>query len=185
MNFSAAQFHNAGILQIIVQALADAKVAPSRLEVEITESMLLSKYDSAASTLKALLELGITVALDDFGTGFSSLTYLRKLPFNRIKVDQSFIRRHAGAAGLRGDRQVGDLARARPQHRRRRRRRRDGRPARISLRQFGCDEAQGYLISRPLPAENVLSLLAPKKIRAIYAAWIRLRSHPRGAAYPR
>ena len=92
VNFSAAQFHNASILQTIVQALADAKVAPHRLEIEITESMLLSKYGSAASILNALLELGATVALDDFGTGFSSLTYLRKLPFSRIKIDQSFIR---------------------------------------------------------------------------------------------
>lgn len=92
VNFSAVQFQNVGILQTIVDALAEANVAPNRLEIEITESMLISKYGSAPAILHALLELGLTVALDDFGTGFSSLTYLRKLPFSRIKIDQSFIR---------------------------------------------------------------------------------------------
>src|SRR5262249_1374106 len=70
---------------------ADDRAGPGRLEIEITESMLLSKYGSATTILNALLDLGVTVALDDFGTGFSSLTYLRKLPFSRIKIDRSFI----------------------------------------------------------------------------------------------
>jgi diguanylate cyclase (GGDEF)-like protein len=86
VNVSAVQFQNANILQTFVGALADARVSPQRLEIEITESMLLSKYESAPSVLNSLLELGVTVALDDFGTGFSSLTYLRKLPFSRIKI---------------------------------------------------------------------------------------------------
>jgi diguanylate cyclase len=92
VNVSAVQFQNANILQTFVKALADSRVAPGRLEIEITESILLSKYDSAASVLNSLLELGVTVALDDFGTGYSSLTYLRRLPFSRIKIDQSFVR---------------------------------------------------------------------------------------------
>ncbi|MHC2723913.1 EAL domain-containing protein (putative c-di-GMP-specific phosphodiesterase class I) [Bradyrhizobium diazoefficiens] len=169
VNFSAAQFHNTGILQTIVQALAHAKVSPSRLEVEITESMLLSKYGSAASILNALLQLGVTVALDDFGTGFSSLTYLRKLPFSRIKIDQSFISdmlvQPDCAAIVKS---VISLAR-------------DLRIAVVAegvetadqleyLRQISCDEVQGYLISRPVSADGVLALLDTKKLVATYAA---------------
>jgi diguanylate cyclase (GGDEF)-like protein len=169
VNFSAAQFHNAGILQTIVQALADAKVTPHRLEIEITESMLLSKYGSAVSILNALLQLGATVALDDFGTGFSSLTYLRKLPFSRIKIDQSFIRDMLvqpdcaaivkSVISLARDLNIGVVA--------------EGVETADQLeylRQYSCDEVQGYLISRPVSAEDVLALLDTKKFRATYAA---------------
>jgi len=169
VNFSAAQFHNTSILQTIVQALADANVAPSRLEIEITESMLLSKYGSASSILNSLLQLGVTVALDDFGTGFSSLTYLRKLPFSRIKIDQSFISDMLtqpdcaaivkSVIGLARDLRISVVA--------------EGVETIDQLeylRQTNCDEVQGYLISRPASAEQVLALLDPKKQRATYAA---------------
>ncbi|MCK1543841.1 EAL domain-containing protein [Bradyrhizobium sp. 147] len=169
VNFSAAQFHNTGILQTIVQALADAKISPRRLEIEITESMLLSKYGSAASVLNALLELGVTVALDDFGTGFSSLTYLRKLPFSRIKIDQSFIRDVLvqpdcaaivkSVVSLARDLRIGVVA--------------EGVETSDQLeylRQISCDEVQGYLISRPVAADAVLALLDSKKHRATFAA---------------
>lgn len=169
VNFSAAQFHNTGILQTIVQALADAKISPRRLEIEITESMLLSKYGSAASVLNALLELGVTVALDDFGTGFSSLTYLRKLPFSRIKIDQSFIRDVLvqpdcaaivkSVVSLARDLRIGVVA--------------EGVETSDQLeylRQISCDEVQGYLISRPVAADAVLALLDSKRHRATFAA---------------
>lgn len=169
VNFSAAQFHNTGILQTIVQALADAKIAPHRLEIEITESMLLSKYGSAATVLNALLELGVTVALDDFGTGFSSLTYLRKLPFSRIKIDQSFIRDMLvqpdcaaivkSVVGLARDLQIGVVAEGV-----------ETADQLECLRQISCDEVQGYLISRPVSANGVLALLDTRKYRATYAA---------------
>lgn len=169
VHFSAAQFHNTGILQTIVQALANAKVAPHRLEIEITESMLLSKYGSAASVLNALLELGATVALDDFGTGFSSLTYLRKLPFSRIKIDQSFIRDMLvqpdcaaivkSVISLARDLNIDVVA--------------EGVETADQLeylRQISCDEVQGYLIGRPVSADGVQALLNSKKLRAIFAA---------------
>ncbi|MDA9521615.1 diguanylate cyclase [Bradyrhizobium sp. CCBAU 11434] len=169
VNFSAAQFQNNGILQTIVQALADAKVAPDRLEIEITESMLLSKYGSAASILNALLELGATVALDDFGTGFSSLTYLRKLPFSRIKIDQSFIRDMLvqpdcaaivkSVVSLARDLNIEVVA--------------EGVETADQLdylRQIACDEVQGYLIGRPVSADAVRALLDTRKLRAIFAA---------------
>ena len=169
VNFSAAQFHNTAILQTIVRAIADARIAPHRLEIEITESMLLSKYGSAASVLNALLELGITVALDDFGTGFSSLTYLRKLPFSRIKIDQSFIRDMLAqpdcaaivksVVSLARDLDIGVVA--------------EGVETADQLeylRQIGCDEVQGYLISRPVAADGVMALLETKRVRMTYAA---------------
>ncbi|MVT55699.1 EAL domain-containing protein [Bradyrhizobium yuanmingense] len=169
VNFSAAQFHNTAILQTIVQALAEARIAPHRLEIEITESMLLSKYGSAATVLNALLELGVTLALDDFGTGFSSLTYLRKLPFSRIKIDQSFIRDMLvqpdcaaivkSVISLASDLRIGVVA--------------EGVETADQLeylRQISCDEVQGYLISRPVAADGVMALLETKKYRAIYAA---------------
>ncbi|WP_448041594.1 putative bifunctional diguanylate cyclase/phosphodiesterase [Bradyrhizobium liaoningense] len=169
VNFSAAQFHNAGILQIIVQALADAKIAPHRLEIEITESMLLSKYGSAAAILNALLELGVTVALDDFGTGFSSLTYLRKLPFSRIKIDQSFIRDMLvqpdcaaivkSIVSLARDLRIDVVAEGV-----------ETAEQLESLRQISCDEVQGYLISRPVSANGVLTLLDARRPRANFAA---------------
>ena len=154
---------------MIVDALNASGLPPHRLEIEITESMLLSKYASAASVLNALLELGVTVALDDFGTGFSSLTYLRKLPFSRIKIDQSFIRDMLvqpdcaaivkSVIGLARDLRIGVVA--------------EGVETADQLeylRQIGCDEVQGYLISRPVSADQVLALLDPKKLRATYAA---------------
>ncbi|MCA1415527.1 EAL domain-containing protein [Bradyrhizobium sp. NBAIM20] len=169
VNFSAAQFHNTAILQTIVQALAEARIAPHRLEIEITESMLLSKYGSAATVLNALLELGVTLALDDFGTGFSSLTYLRKLPFSRIKIDQSFIRDMLvqpdcaaivkSVISLARDLRIGVVA--------------EGVETADQLeylRQISCDEVQGYLISRPVAADGVMALLETTKYRAIYAA---------------
>jgi diguanylate cyclase (GGDEF)-like protein len=169
VNFSAAQFHNTGILQSIVQALAQAEVSPSRLEIEITESMLISKYGSASSILNSLLQLGVTVALDDFGTGFSSLTYLRKLPFSRIKIDQSFIRDMLvqpdcaaivkSVIGLAQDLRISVVA--------------EGVETADQLeylRQTNCDEVQGYLISRPISAEQVFALLNQKQQRSTHAA---------------
>ncbi|MGY4174981.1 diguanylate cyclase (GGDEF)-like protein [Bradyrhizobium sp. USDA 4518] len=162
VNFSAAQFHNTSILQTIVQALSQARVAPHRLEIEITESMLISKYAPASSILTSLLQLGVTVALDDFGTGYSSLTYLLKLPYTRIKIDQSFIRdmlrRPDNAAivksiiALTRDLRIGVVA--------------EGVETTEQLdylRQTNCDEVQGYLIGRPVAEDHIFALLHQDK----------------------
>jgi diguanylate cyclase (GGDEF)-like protein len=158
VNVSAVQFQNANILQTFVRALAEARVTPGRLEIEITESILLSKYDSAASVLYSLLELGVTVALDDFGTGYSSLTYLRRLPFSRIKIDQSFVRDMLvqpdcaaivkSVIALAQDLQIGVVAEGV-----------ESTEQLDYLRQTNCDEVQGYLIGRPVEADQVLALL--------------------------
>jgi EAL domain-containing protein (putative c-di-GMP-specific phosphodiesterase class I) len=152
-----------------VQALAQAKASPSRLEIEITESMLISKYGSASSILNSLLQLGVTVALDDFGTGFSSLTYLRKLPFSRIKIDQSFIRDMLtqpdcaaivkSVIGLAQDLQIEVVA--------------EGVETADQLeylRQTNCDEVQGYLIGRPVSVDEIPALLSQKRIWSTQAA---------------
>ncbi len=158
VNVSAVQFQNANILQTFVRALAEARVTPGRLEIEITESILLSKYDSAPSVLNSLLELGVTVALDDFGTGYSSLTYLRRLPFSRIKIDQSFVRDMLvqpdcaaivkSVIGLAQDLKIGVVAEGV-----------ESTEQLDYLRQTNCDEVQGYLIGRPVEAGQVLALL--------------------------
>ncbi|WP_407168901.1 putative bifunctional diguanylate cyclase/phosphodiesterase [Bradyrhizobium sp. ORS 111] len=169
VNFSAVQFQSVNVLQTIVQALTEANVSPHRLEIEITESMLISKYGSAPAILNSLLELGLTVALDDFGTGFSSLTYLRKLPFSRIKIDQSFIRDmltqpDCGAIvksviALAQDLEIGVVA--------------EGVETADQLeylRQTSCHEVQGYLIGRPMSASEISAALDRHRQQSMHAA---------------
>ncbi len=158
VNFSVAQLQNANVVPGVIGALAASGISPSRLEIEITESMLISKYATAAATLDSLLSLGVTVALDDFGTGFSSLTYLRKLPFSRIKIDQSFVAdmlsQPDSAAivksvlSLASDMHIGVVA--------------EGVETAEQLAVFrgtSCEEVQGYFIGRPMSADLVSAML--------------------------
>ncbi|MDB5624990.1 MAG: hypothetical protein JWR73_792 [Tardiphaga sp.] len=158
VNFSVAQLQSASVLPGVLRALAQSGIAPSRLEIEITESMLISKYATAGTTLNALLELGVTVALDDFGTGFSSLTYLRKLPFSHIKIDQSFVAdmlvQPDSAAivksvlSLASDMKIGVVA--------------EGIETAEQLAYFkgtACEAAQGYFIGKPMRAAQASALL--------------------------
>ncbi|MGC1778681.1 MAG: EAL domain-containing protein [Xanthobacteraceae bacterium] len=92
VNLSPVQFKKASLVSTVVGALAASGLASSRLELEITESVLLSDSDATLATLHQLRGLGVSIAMDDFGTGYSSLSYLRKFPFDKIKIDQSFIR---------------------------------------------------------------------------------------------
>ena len=158
VNLSVAQFQNSALLHTIVRALADARLTPARLEVEITESMLISKFETTVALLRSLSTLGITIALDDFGTGYSSLTYLRQLPLNRLKIDQSFIRDMLSDSDcaaivksvitLAHDLRITVIA--------------EGVETASQLdylRQTNCDEAQGYLIGRPVPIDRIPELL--------------------------
>ena len=91
VNLSAAQFRQDGeIVGEVKQALADSGLAPQRLEVEITESLLMSNADQALSALQALHAMGVRIAMDDFGTGYSSLAYLWRFPFDKVKIDRAF-----------------------------------------------------------------------------------------------
>jgi len=91
VNVSAVQFANPALPDIVAQALAASGLEPSRLELELTESVFMGDSETVDETFKALKELGVRLALDDFGTGYSSLSYLRSAPFDKIKVDKSFV----------------------------------------------------------------------------------------------
>ncbi|MFB0611659.1 putative bifunctional diguanylate cyclase/phosphodiesterase [Aurantiacibacter poecillastricola] len=91
VNVSAKQFANRGFLAIITQALADTGIDPDRLELELTETVFLGDIEATEKTFAALKQLGVRLALDDFGTGYSSLSYLRSAPFDKLKVDKSFV----------------------------------------------------------------------------------------------
>jgi diguanylate cyclase (GGDEF)-like protein len=90
VNLSAVQFRNANLVEIIRSALDDAGLPPSRLEIEVTETVLLKQQSDCLTSLNQLRDLGVSVALDDFGTGYSSLSYLNLFPFDKIKIDKSF-----------------------------------------------------------------------------------------------
>ncbi|WP_434682211.1 EAL domain-containing protein (plasmid) [Pseudomonas sp. R1-18] len=92
VNLSPVQFKKGGLVDTVRLALEDSGLAPHRLELEITESVLLDNSEDNIRTLRALKELGVGISLDDFGTGYSSLGYLRSFPFDRIKIDKSFVR---------------------------------------------------------------------------------------------
>ncbi len=91
VNLSPAQFHNENLVKTVFSALAASKLTANRLELEITEHALLQKNDATLTTLHVLRDMGVRIAMDDFGTGYSSLSYLRSFPFDKIKIDRSFV----------------------------------------------------------------------------------------------
>ncbi|MER9882059.1 EAL domain-containing protein [Mesorhizobium sp. M0118] len=159
VNLSAVQLKDKALLDGIVATLAEAGLEPRRLEVEITESVLISDFEDAISLLQSLSFLSVTVALDDFGTGFSSLTYLRKLPLSRLKIDRSFVQdmlTDADCAAI--VRSLIELA-----HELRIEVTAEGveTPEQLDyLRRVGCDEAQGYLIGKPVRIDDILCIAA-------------------------
>lgn len=156
VNVSAKQLASGKLVGAVEDALARAGIAASRLEVEITESVLMSDVSGCVETLHRLRGLGARVSMDDFGTGYSSLSYLSSFPFDKIKIDQSFVRggdaakneaivraitaigKHLGmstiAEGVETEAQLGTMALS------------------------GCGSVQGFLISRPVPASEVAAL---------------------------
>ena len=158
VNLSPAQFRSPGLLHAIVGALAATGLAPERLELEITETILLQDSEKTLATLSRLRELGVRVVMDDFGTGYSSLSYLQSFPFDKIKIDRSFVKDIADNPGsLNIVRAVAALAKGL------------GMSTTAegvetaeqldSIRAEGCTEMQGFLFSRPLPAGEVAKLL--------------------------
>jgi diguanylate cyclase (GGDEF)-like protein len=154
VNVSAAQMKSSGLIATVVKALAEHHVEAARLEVEITESVLMEQSEVNLTTLHKLRSLGVRVALDDFGTGYSSLNYLRSFPFDKIKIDRCFVREvHlredcraiiraitslASSLGMittaEGVEETAQLER---------------------LREEGCTEAQGYLFGAPRPVAEI------------------------------
>jgi diguanylate cyclase (GGDEF)-like protein len=164
VNLSAVQFHSPGIVAAVKNALAETGLDPTRLELEVTETVLISEMDKALSILADLREMGVRISLDDFGTGYSSLSYLRKLPFDKIKIDRSFVRDLSthpesqaivGALiGLAGELGVGVTAEGV-----------ETQEQLAKLRASGCEEAQGFLISRPQSAAGIAAFIAQSQSR--------------------
>ena len=91
VNLSPVQFKRSKLVELVPCILAESGLAPSRLEIEVTEGVLIEDAHQALTVLNALRELGVRVVLDDFGTGYSSLGYLHSFPFDKVKIDRSFI----------------------------------------------------------------------------------------------
>jgi len=151
VNVSPVQFRTGNLRDTVVCALENSGLSPSRLELEITETVLLQESDSALDTLHRLRELGVRVSMDDFGTGYSSLSYLRSFPFDKIKIDRSFVTelgRDPGCAAIVSavaslGLKLGITTTAEGVET----------PEQLDLiRAAGCAEVQGYLFSRPMPA---------------------------------
>lgn len=158
VNISPRQFASPVLSQTIVQALAASGLPADRLELEITESIFIGNVERTLGMLHGLRSLGVRIALDDFGTGYSSLSYLRSFPFDKLKIDQSFVRdlgsdasAHAiiraittlaSALGIETLAEGVELE-----------------ATMDALRHEGCDLIQGYLISRPVPAHAVAGLV--------------------------
>jgi diguanylate cyclase (GGDEF)-like protein/PAS domain S-box-containing protein len=159
VNLSPVQFKNSNLVQSVISALVASGLAPERLELEITESVLLQDSEATLAALHKLRSFGVKISMDDFGTGYSSLSYLRSFPFDKIKIDRSFVHELATredsmaivravtgigkslgisivAEGVETNEQLG------------------------LLRTEGCTEVQGFLFSRPRPAQDVEAMLS-------------------------
>ncbi|MDH1108075.1 EAL domain-containing protein [Pseudomonas otitidis] len=152
VNLAGAQLHQPGIVQRIDQQLRSAGIPAERLQLEITETFIMSQAEEALAVLHALKDLGLQLAIDDFGTGYSSLSYLKRLPLDIIKIDKSFVR------GLPHEQEDAAIARAiiALGHSMQLTVIAEGveTPAQEAfLRAEGCEQIQGYIVSRPLPAE--------------------------------
>nr|WP_329611020.1 EAL domain-containing protein [Pseudomonas sp. KNUC1026] len=158
VNLSPVQFKSDRLKAVVASALAESGLAPGRLELEVTESVLLDNSDRNIETLKALKALGVRIALDDFGTGYSSLSYLRSFPFDKIKIDKSFvqdveqsrqsmaiIRAITGMSRSLEIQITAEGVETREQYER--------------LREEGCSHFQGYLFGKPVPAGQRLKRL--------------------------
>jgi diguanylate cyclase (GGDEF)-like protein/PAS domain S-box-containing protein len=162
VNLSPAQFRIGNLLASVMEALKQSGLSPKRLELEITETLLLEKSEQVLATLHALRALGVRICMDDFGTGYSSLSYLRSFPFDKIKIDQSFVRDLAANPDAQAIiRSIVSLGK--------------GLGVTITaegveteaelscLRAEGCHEGQGYLFSRARPNEEIVGLLQAQR----------------------
>ena len=169
VNVSPVQFHRGGLQETILQALAGSGLAPARLEIEITESIFLEGSESTLKILHSLRSLGVRIALDDFGTGYSSLSYLQSFPFDKLKIDRSFIQNlltRPGASAI--VRAITELANALGMETTA-----EGveENAQLNeLRSHRCSSVQGFLFSEPITADAVDLLLSEAALAARNAA---------------
>lgn len=170
VNLSAVQFRNGRLAEIVISALAAAGLSPTRLELEITESVLLDETEFTLGTLHRLRGLGVRVSLDDFGTGYSSLSYLRSFPFDKIKIDRSFVREVTtsanGAAFVHAIASLGASLGMETTA--------EGveTPEQFDLvRREGCTEVQGFYFSAPRPASELTELFG------LTTVWAKPNAH--------
>jgi len=163
VNLSAIQFRRGDIADTVTSIMRHAGIAPQWLELELTESILIQEVERTLSMIEQLKSAGISLPIDDFGTGYSSLAYLKRFKVDKLKIDQSFIRNievdpddaaivrsiiqmahglnlRVIAEGVESDKQL------------------------AILRNYGCDEVQGYFFSHPLPVEKVVKFLERSRI---------------------
>jgi diguanylate cyclase len=159
VNISALQFHQRSFPELVKGLLAEYAVDPRLIELELTESVLMRNLDDVLKTLEEIKALGVSLAIDDFGTGFSSLSYLRRFPIDRLKIDQSFVRgiEHTPAnesiartiVALADSLSLEIIAEGIET------------PAeKAVLERLGCTEGQGYLFAKPLPADEFVAWFA-------------------------
>ncbi|HVU46690.1 MAG TPA: bifunctional diguanylate cyclase/phosphodiesterase, partial [Terracidiphilus sp.] len=158
VNVSLQQFHNARIVSAVDTALTESGLAPQWLELELTESQALDSSEATISIMQDLKQLGISLALDDFGTGWSSLSYLSRLPFDRIKIDQSFVHDVGSTSvansmvknilSLSHDLKMACIAEGV-----------ETKQQRDYLTKLGCPELQGFLFCAPMAASECTALL--------------------------
>jgi diguanylate cyclase (GGDEF)-like protein len=169
VNLSAMQFKNRHLVETVFSALATSGLKAHRLELEITESILLQNNEATLATLHQLRDLGVRIALDDFGTGYSSLSYLRSFPFDRIKIDRSFVKDIALEAGsLNIVRAVTAMAAGLGMATTA-----EGVETKEQLemvREEGCTEMQGYFFSPPRPIKDIERLLQAEQATAKVSA---------------
>ena len=158
VNVSPVQFRSHAFSLKVANILASTGLTASRLELEITEAVLIRDDEAALNLLQHLHNIGVRIALDDFGTGYSSLSYLRRFPFDKIKIDRSFVEGIENSNGSSAIVQaVINIANA--QHMTTTAEGIETKPQRETLRDLGCTEMQGFLFSRPLPVEGIRALL--------------------------
>ena len=169
VNVSPAQLHQGDLVKLVHAILLETGLPANRLEIEMTESSLVGDFPRAVSILRRLKALGVAIAMDDFGTGYSSLSYLRAFPFDKIKIDRSFVtdldEDPQAEAMLRG---IIDLAHGLKL------------PVLAEgvetsdqlalLRKAACDEVQGYLIGRPLPIAHYAHVVSPTEAVKLHPA---------------
>ena len=162
VNISALQFRRGDLEQTVNAALAESGLAPHFLELELTESVLIQDAEKSLSAIERLKDLGVKLSIDDFGTGYSSLAYLRRLPVDKLKIDQSFVREITARADdaaialsiitlahMLNKKVIAEGVETEEQL--------------MFLREHGCDEFQGYYFSRPLPVEGFDSFMLQNK----------------------
>jgi diguanylate cyclase (GGDEF)-like protein/PAS domain S-box-containing protein len=165
VNVSPVQFRNHGLALIVIDSLRASGLPPNRLELEITESVLMQNSEATLATLHEIRNLGVRISMDDFGTGYSSLSYLRRFPFDKIKIDQSFIgdlsNDEEALAVVRAILSLADSLKMSTTA--------EGvetAAQRKLLSSLGCDQMQGYQFSYPRPAAEIESLLSTYKPRS-------------------